>query len=294
MRRPQRHRIGLRAASCGVADIGFSGLAGVCIARLHISYPSFASGAARGLDWELGERICEEVDCGMRPWRSHIDCVGVGNRDARFHTCICVALFAVGCRARGKAVVRMWYVIQVLKGREDAMAELIGRVVPGNVLDECFNPKYATETKVRGVWTPVERSLFPGYIVAVSDDPVALEQKLLRLEEFARVLRQGDAFVPLSGEEIELIGAFTARGERVVPLSRGYKAGDRVVVTEGPLVGHEYLIKSVNRHKSVAVLEVDLCGRPQRTLVGLAVLAEPGAPAAKRAELYVSEARRSA
>lgn len=188
----------------------------------------------------------------------------------------------------------MWYVIQVIKGREDAMAELIGRVVPAAVLDECFNPKYATETKVRGVWMPVERSLFPGYIIAVCSDPLALEQQLLRLEEFARVLRQGDVFVPLSGEEIELIGAFTSRGNRVVPLSRGFKAGQRVVVTEGPLVGREYLIKSVNRHKSVAVLEVDLCGRPQRTLVGLAVLASPGEPAAKRAELYVSEARRSA
>lgn len=49
-----------------------------------------------------------------------------------------------------KAVMHMWYVIQVLKGREDAMAELIARVVPSLVLDECFTPKYATEIKLRG------------------------------------------------------------------------------------------------------------------------------------------------
>lgn len=56
----------------------------------------------------------------------------------------------------------MWYVIQVLKGREDAMAALIGRVVPAGVLDECFSPKYVTEAKVRGTWVPVQKDLFPG------------------------------------------------------------------------------------------------------------------------------------
>lgn len=48
-----------------------------------------------------------------------------------------------------------WYVIQVMKGREDAMAALIGRVVPKCLLQEVFSPKYETEIKVRGRWIPV-------------------------------------------------------------------------------------------------------------------------------------------
>ena len=188
----------------------------------------------------------------------------------------------------------MWYVIQVLKGREDAMAELIGRVVPVDEMSECFSPKYATETKVRGRWTPIVRNLFPGYLIAVTDDPLAVEQRLLKLEEFARVLRQGDKFVPLEREEVELIGGFTERGDRAVPMSRALKMGERVVVTEGPLVGREALIKSVNRHKNCAVLEVDFCGRKMTTRVGLAIFSEPDAVAAKRAELYTREALRSA
>ncbi len=58
------------------------------------------------------------------------------------------------------------------------------------------------------------------------------------LPEFARLLAQGNEFVPLAPAEVEVIGSFTSPGKRVVPMSIGVKDGDRVVVTGGPLVGH--------------------------------------------------------
>lgn len=187
-----------------------------------------------------------------------------------------------------------WYVIQVIKGREEAMAELIGRVVPKPALDECFYPRFATEIKVHGRWIPVEKPLFPGYLIGVTDDPETLESALTRIPEFARVLTQGDTFVPLARDERELIGGFTKPGNRVVPMSMGIKQGDMVVVTSGPLVGRQALIKSINRRKSIAFLELNLCGRTVGTRVGLGILSAPEAPAAKRAGLYVQEARKSA
>ena len=87
-----------------------------------------------------------------------------------------------------------------------------------------------------------------------------------------RVLAQDGQFVPLAKEEVQLIGGFTHRGDRVVPMSEALKDGDQVVVTAGPLLGHEGLIKTINRRKSTAYLELDLCGRRVTTRVGLAVL----------------------
>lgn len=49
-------------------------------------------------------------------------------------------------------------------------------------------------------------------------------------------------------------------------------SGANIVVTAGPLLGHEGLIKTINRRKSTAYLELDLCGRRVTTRVGLAVL----------------------
>lgn len=168
----------------------------------------------------------------------------------------------------------MWYVIQVQGGREEAMAQRIEQLVPSDVFDEVFYPKYTTEIKQRGAWQQVQKPLFPGYLVCVTRDPRGVQRRLNAMDGFARVLAQGDEFVPLACEERELIGAFTRRGERVVPMSEAFKDGDRVVVTEGPLLGHEGLIKDINRHKCTAYLEVDLCGRRVSTRVGLAVLSK--------------------
>lgn len=128
----------------------------------------------------------------------------------------------------------------------------------------------------------------------MTDAPRELEQHLLRLPEFARVLTQGDDYVPLAKEEVEIIAGFTAKGERVVPMSHGIKDGDRVVITSGPLLGREGLIRSVDRRKSVAMVELSLCGRTLATRMGLAVLSGPNSAAAKKADLYQREALKHA
>ena len=186
-----------------------------------------------------------------------------------------------------------WYVVQVLKDREQAMAEHIAQVVPASVVPECFYPRFATEIKVRGRWVEVEKPLFPGYLIAVTNEPQKLDRALIDMQDFARVLKQGEAYAPLAREEREIIGGFTKPGERVVPMSMAVKQGDRVVVTSGPLVGREGLIKEVNRRKSIAVLELDLCGRKVSTRVGLGIVSAPETPAGKRAELYVRELQKA-
>lgn len=146
----------------------------------------------------------------------------------------------------------MWYVIQVINGREDAMRERIERMVPESSMQELFYPQYQTEIKVHGEWVSTTKPLFPGYLICDTADPRAVQQYLLRMDDFARVLSQDGQFVPLAKEETQLIGSFTNRGDRVVPMSEALKDGDQVVVTAGPLLGHEGLIKTINRRKSTA------------------------------------------
>lgn len=166
----------------------------------------------------------------------------------------------------------MWYVIQVINGREDVMRERIERMVPAGAMQELFYPQYQTEIKVHGEWVNTTKPLFPGYLICDTADPRTVQQYLLRMDDFARVLSQDGQFVPLAKEEVQLIGGFTHKGDRVVPMSEALKDGDQVVVTAGPLLGHEGLIKTINRRKSTAYLELDLCGRRVTTRVGLAVL----------------------
>ena len=106
----------------------------------------------------------------------------------------------------------MWYVIQVINGREDVMRERIERVVPQGAMQELFYPQYQTEIKVHGEWVNTTKPLFPGYLICDTADPRTVQQYLLRIDDFARVLAQDGQFVPLAKEETQLIGSFTNRG----------------------------------------------------------------------------------
>ena len=124
----------------------------------------------------------------------------------------------------------VWYVIQVINGREDVMRERIERMVPADAMQELFYPQYQTEIKVQGEWVSTTKPLFPGYLICDTADPRTVQQYLLRMDDFARVLSQDGQFVPLAKEEVQLIGGFTHRGDRVVPMSEALKDGDQVWV----------------------------------------------------------------
>lgn len=180
--------------------------------------------------------------------------------------------------------MRLWYVIQVERGREEAMAELLNRLVPNRLLCEpIFYPQYETELKMRGRWIRVNKPLFSGYLIAVSNDPVALAAQVLQVPGFARLLTVDGTPAPLAKEEVEMLGGCSTPGNRMVRMSHAQKVGEKVVIVDGPLVGHEALIKHIDRHRSTAYLELEFCGRKVGTRMGLAVLSGGGEPAAHAA-----------
>ena len=68
------------------------------------------------------------------------------------------------------------------------------------------------------------------------------------------------------------LGAFTNVETHVVEMSEGVIEGDRVLVTKGPLRGHEAQIARVDRHRRLAELEVHMFGRTKRIKVGLEIV----------------------
>ena len=132
-----------------------------------------------------------------------------------------------------RGVVLVWYVIQVINSREDVMRERIERAVPAGAMQELFYPQFQTEIKVHGEWVYTTKPLFPGYLICDTADPCTVQQHLLRMDDFVRVLSQDGQFVPLAKEEVQLIGSFTHRGDRVVPMREALKDGDQVA----PLFG---------------------------------------------------------
>ena len=172
----------------------------------------------------------------------------------------------------------MWYVVQVVTGREQAMCEKVRRAAAAfaeerglaerEVLEECFSPRYRTRTRRDGAWADDEQALLPGYLIAVTGRADLLAQALRRVPDFARVLGNDDAFIPLSDDEAAWIDAFADGQRRVVPMSEGFKEGGLVHVTSGPLVGYEGAITKVDRRKHVAYLQLEIMGRKKEVKVG--------------------------
>ena len=73
-------------------------------------------------------------------------------------------------------MVLVWYVIQVINGREDVMRERIERVVPAGAMQELFYPQFQTEIKVHGEWVDTTKPLFPGYLICDTADPRTVHQ----------------------------------------------------------------------------------------------------------------------
>ena len=55
-------------------------------------------------------------------------------------------------------------------------------------------------------------------------------------------------------------------------MSYGMQVGDKVRVTEGALVGLEYRIVKIDRHKRKAVIEIELFREKKEITVGLEIL----------------------
>lgn len=166
------------------------------------------------------------------------------------------------------------YVIQVVGGQETKAVELIARVAC-DVVQECFVPRREIMRRIDGAWHKRRERLFPGYVFVQTDDPVRVQQLLRTVPTFTRMLGSaGDTFLPLTRDEVTWINIHTNADTHVVEMSEGVIEGDRVVVTSGPLKGHEASISRIDRHKRLAWVDVEMFGRQKTIRVGLEIVAK--------------------
>lgn len=162
----------------------------------------------------------------------------------------------------------MWYVMQVVGGKEKRVLALLKRYFSSSLLQECFIPQYEIMRKYRGEWHRAVEILFPGYLVVLTNQPAQLASELRKVPLFTKLLGNNDVFIPLNDQEVSFFEVFTAPEQRVVTMSEGVIEGDRVVVLEGPLKGRAGMIAKIDRHKRLAYLNMDMMGRKKNDKTG--------------------------
>ena len=165
----------------------------------------------------------------------------------------------------------MWYVVWTTTGKEEQCRVMIERKCDPNTYDRLVIPKNSIKKYVKGRWTTTETKLFPSYLFVKSEEIEAFAEELKKVTGFLQILQNDEIFLPISPEEEKFLRRFLET-EEVLPESYGVKEGDQVRILEGPLVGMEGLIKFIDRHKRMAVLEAELFGRKVEMKMGLEVV----------------------
>ena len=156
----------------------------------------------------------------------------------------------------------MWYVVQVVGGRERRVLHLVERLVDGDVLEECFIPQYEIMKKIGGEWKLRTEILLPGYLFLITHKVDRVAEELRQVPAFTKLLGNDSAFIPLNADEIAFIDSFTTQNHRVIE-------GDEICITKGPLVHQRGLVKKIDRHKRLAYVETTMFGRTLNLKVGL-------------------------
>lgn len=165
----------------------------------------------------------------------------------------------------------MWYVMQVRTGTECYMKQQCERLISPEAAERVFIPMTERKVQRRGQWQLEKYPLFTGYVFVISTQIDLFYTEMRRLFGFKRLLGADGEIVPLTTAEVTFLEGIGGK-EQVVGMSEGFIVNDKVVITSGPLVGREGLIRKIDRHKRKAFIEIEMFGRPQKVEMGVEIL----------------------
>lgn len=167
----------------------------------------------------------------------------------------------------------MYYVIWTLTGKEEIVRdELLVQLGEEN-REKLHILTRERKQKYRGEWMLRKEKLFPGYLFAdlTPEQVEPVREALWKTTEHAKVVKSGDELYPIRAEEERFLRTLTGNTTNVA-VSIGVIEGDHILIKEGPLIGMEGMIKRIDRHKRMAVLEVELFNRVSEVKVGLEIV----------------------
>jgi len=183
-----------------------------------------------------------------------------------------------------RAGMESWYAVQVRTGREEAVLQLSKKIINESVLKECFIPYYERMKRYQGEWHKELHILFPGYVFLITEQIESLFWELKRIPEFTKILGDGVESIALQEEEKKMLMEIGGQ-KHLFEMSQGYIVGDMVIITSGPMKKMKGTIIFIDRHKRVAIIQLDMFGRKIEINMGLEIIKKTISPI----NLYIDE-----
>ena len=160
--------------------------------------------------------------------------------------------------------------VQVQTGRELETAEKCRNQIikPG---EDVFVVLAERMRQIGREWELRQSVIFKSYIFVETADIDSFRLRLSKIEAMTKVLSTGEEVTPIRPEEEEFLKRLGGK-EHIARYSQGYMVGDKLVVTEGALQGCGGRCKWIDRHRRIAVIEIELMGRVVDVKLGLGVV----------------------
>jgi transcriptional antiterminator NusG len=167
------------------------------------------------------------------------------------------------------------YVFWVKTGQEQKAAREIKTILK----DDVSQLELLIETffKKQGLVKKDVKPAFPGYIFfqsEIDNDDFVIKSRTCRYNSnvIIGLLRYKNTFQAVMQENEREAIEYLWQGKKYLENSVGYFKGDHVVISKGPLAGRESVIKTINRHKRQAVIEIEFMGGSRQITVGLEII----------------------
>lgn len=165
----------------------------------------------------------------------------------------------------------MWYVIQVTSGEERKTIEMMKALILPDLLSEVFLPEVQVMKRYKGRWHKERRVMFPSYVFVVTNQVEELFLACKTIPKLTKILGTGSVPVALEASEVKLLKGVLNQ-EHLVEISTGILVGTTLKIESGPMKGLEGLVKRIDRHKRIAVLDVEMFGRKVEMTMGVEVV----------------------
>ena len=165
----------------------------------------------------------------------------------------------------------MYYVLWTNTGREEKTRQMIHTYADPALYSRCLIPYRVKRHYYGGSSKLVKLILFPSYIFIESDNIKEFVNNIKWFPGFNVVLHMDDIYCPLQKHEETLLFKLINDHE-IIDVSKGYMEGDKVFITDGPLVGQEGFIKKVKPRQGIAIIEMNIFNRTTEVSLGLEII----------------------
>lgn len=163
-----------------------------------------------------------------------------------------------------------WYALFVITGEEDNVKErLLYRLRDKNL--KIVVPKRRLRERRNGIWETKIRTLFPGYVLINGCIGIDEYYTLKNVPGLIKILRDKSGLLHIDEEEIRIISRLICNNEIIEP-SSVFIDGRRVAVIDGPLLGLEGLIESVDKRKGRVKVRLSFIGEPRLVELSVSML----------------------